>query len=161
MSLLNRRFLIALPLLVLAACGFQPVYGPGGTGTALQNAVQVDAPNDAYSYTLVREIETRLGRAASPRYALALTVDTSEEGLAIDSEDNTRRYNLLGTTAYALRDLDSGQIVTSGKVESFTGYSATGTTVATRAAELDAQERLMVILADLVVSRLYAADLPQ
>ncbi|HCQ58330.1 MAG TPA: hypothetical protein DIU10_10575, partial [Sulfitobacter sp.] len=54
-----------------------------------------------------------------------------------------------------------GQIVTSGKVESFTGYSATGTTVATRAAELDAQERLMVILADLVVSRLYAADLPQ
>ena len=43
MSLLNRRFLIALPLLVLAACGFQPVYGPGGTGTALQNAVQVDA----------------------------------------------------------------------------------------------------------------------
>ena len=96
MSLLNRRFLIALPLLVLSACGFQPVYGPGGTGTALQNAVQVDAPNDAYSYTLVREIETRLGRAASPRYALALTVDTSEEGLAIDSEDNSTRYNLVG-----------------------------------------------------------------
>ena len=30
-----------------------------------------------------------------------------------------------------------------------------------RAAELDAQERLMTILADLVISRLYAADLPQ
>jgi LPS-assembly lipoprotein len=109
----------------------------------------------------VREVETRLGRAATPRWGLALTTTTTEDGLAIDSEGNTRRYNLLGTTSYALRDLDSGQIVTSGKVESFTGYSATGTTVATRAAELDAQERLMVILADLVVSRLYAADLPQ
>ena len=36
-------------LLALAACGFQPVYGPGGSGTALQNAVQVDAPDDAQS----------------------------------------------------------------------------------------------------------------
>ena len=148
-------------LLALAACGFEPVYGPGGAGTALQNRVLVDAPEDRFGYFLVREVETRLGRAATPRWGLALTTTTTEDGLAIDSEGNTRRYNLLGTTSYALRDLDSGQIVTSGKVESFTGYSATGTTVATRAAELDAQERLMVILADLVVSRLYAADLPQ
>ncbi len=159
MSLLNRRFIIALPLLVLAACGFQPVYGPGGTGTALQNAVQVDAPNDAYSYTLVREIETRLGRAASPRYALALTVDTSEEGLAIDSEDNTTRYNLVGKVEFALRNLSSGQIEVSGNVENFTGYSATGSTVATLAAERDAQKRLMVMLADQLVTRLYAVDL--
>ncbi|KZZ03547.1 hypothetical protein A3747_11420, partial [Sulfitobacter sp. HI0076] len=133
----------------------------GGAGTALQNRVLVDAPEDRFGYFLVREVESRLGRAATPRWGLALTTTTTEDGLAIDSEGNTRRYNLLGTTSYALRDLDSGQIVTSGKVESFTGYSATGTTVATRAAELDAQERLMVILADLVVSRLYAADLPQ
>jgi len=159
MSLLNRRFIIALPLLVLSACGFQPVYGPGGTGTALQNAVQVDAPNDAYSYTLVREIETRLGRTASPRYALALTVDTSEEGLAIDSEDNTTRYNLVGKVDFALRNLSSGQIEVSGNVENFTGYSATGSTVATLAAERDAQKRLMVMLADQLVTRLYAADL--
>ncbi|HAC50833.1 hypothetical protein A3753_11065 [Sulfitobacter sp. HI0082] len=158
---MRRRFLLALPLLALAACGFEPVYGPGGAGTALQNRVLVDAPEDRFGYFLVREVESRLGRAATPRWGLALTTTTTEDGLAIDSEGNTRRYNLLGTTSYALRDLDSGQIVTSGKVESFTGYSATGTTVATRAAELDAQERLMVILADLVVSRLYAANLPQ
>jgi LPS-assembly lipoprotein len=157
----RRRFLAALPLLVLAACGFEPIYGPGGAGTALQNRVLVDAPEDRYGYFLVRELESQLGRASTPAWGLALTTTTSEDGLAIDSEGNTRRYNLLGTTAYALRDLSSGQIVTSGKVESFTGYSATGTTVATRAAELDAQERLMAILADLIVSRLYAADLSE
>ena len=157
----RRRFLLALPLVALAACGFEPLYGPGGEGMALQNRVLVDAPGDRYGYFLVRELESQLGRAASPQWGLALTTTTTEDGLAIDSEGNTRRYNLLGTTSYALRDLSSGQIVTSGKVESFTGYSATGTTVATRAAELDAQERLMKILADLVVSRLYAADLPQ
>jgi LPS-assembly lipoprotein len=49
--------------------------------------------------------------------------------------------------------------VTSGSVDNFTGYSATGTTVATLAAERDAQERLMTILADQIVTRLLTLDL--
>jgi len=159
MSLPNRRFLLALPLLALAACGFQPVYGPGGSGTALQNSVQVAAPDDAFGYVLVREIETRLGRPADARYALALTTAISEEGLAIDAEGNTRRFNLIGTVEYALRNLVTGQIETSGNVDNFTGYSATGSTVATLAAERDAQVRLMTMLADQIVNRLYAANL--
>lgn len=161
MLLPKRRFLLALPLLALAACGFQPVYGPNGTGTALQNNVQVDAPDTAFTYTLVREIETRLGRPNAPRYALALTVTTSEEGLAIDTADNTTRYNLIGKVDFALRNLATGQIELSGNVENFTGYSATGSTVATLAAERDAQERLMTMLADQIVTRLYAANLAQ
>lgn len=158
-TLARRRLLLALPLLALAACGFEPVYGPGGAGTALQNRVLVDAPEDRAGYILVRELEARLGRASQPAYGLALTPTTTEDGLAIDSEGNIRRYNLLGSVAYALRDLGTGQIVASGNVESFTGYSATGTTVATRAAELDAQERLMTILAERIHSHLLAADL--
>ena len=47
--------------------------------------------------------------------------------------------------------------VTSGTVDSFTGYSATGSTVATRAARADAEERLTTILADQIVTRLIAA----
>lgn len=63
---MRRRFLLALPLLALAACGFEPVYGPGGAGAALQNRVLVDAPEDRFGYFLVREVESRLGRAATP-----------------------------------------------------------------------------------------------
>jgi LPS-assembly lipoprotein len=145
--------------LALAACGFQPVYGPGGTGTALQNSVLVDDPDERYGYFLTREIETRLGRAATPTYGLALNITTREESLATDIEGNTRRFNLIGTVDYALRDLTGGQIISSGKVENFTGYSATGTTVATLASEQDAQERLMIILAEQIITRLYAVDL--
>lgn len=161
MSLPSRRFLLAVPLLALAACGFQPVYGPGGSGTVLQNSVEVAAPDDAFGYVLVREIETRLGRPADPRYALALTSDIREEGLAIDAEGNTRRFNLVGSVEFALRNLATGQIETSGSVDNFTGYSATGSTVATLAAERDAQVRLMTMLADQIVTRLYAASLTQ
>ena len=158
MSLLNRRLILLAPL-ALAACGFQPVYGPGGNGIALQNRVLVVKPDERYGYFLTREIEERLGRASAPAYGLALTITTKEEGLATDLEGNTRRFNLVGSVDYALRDLATGQIVTSGKVENFTGYSATGTTVATLAGEQDAQVRLMTILANQIVTRLSAADL--
>ena len=154
MSLPNFRAL-------LAACGFTPVYGPGGTGGALQNRVLVTAPEDRNSFVLTREIETRLGRANTPAYGLDVTITTSEERLAIDREGNTTRFNLVGVADYALRDTATGQIVTSGTVENFTGYSATGTTVATLAGEQDAQDRLMTILAEQIVTRLYAADLGQ
>ena len=159
MSLPNRRLMLALPLLALAACGFQPVYGPGGTGTALQNSVAVDPPGEAYTYILVREVETRLGRPAQAKYGLALTVAPSLEGLAVDKANSTRRYNLIAKAGFTLRDLETGQIVSSGNVENFTGYSATGSTVATFAAERDARKRLMTMLADQIVNRLYAVDL--
>jgi LPS-assembly lipoprotein len=159
MSLLDRRTLLLAPL-ALAACGFQPVYGPGGSGTALQNHVLVDEPDDRDSYLLTREIEERLGRANPARFGLALNIATTEEGLAIDLAGNTTRYNLLGAVDYALRDLTTGQIVTSGTVENFTGYSATGSTVATLASAQDAQERLMSILADQILARLYTTQIP-
>lgn len=156
MSLFRRQFLFALPLAV-AACGFSPVYGPGGTGTALQNAVSIAAPEDRSSYLLVRRLEERLGRTASPRFGLSLTLDTREEELGIDPDGNIDRFNLVGVAGYVLNDLDTGAEIGSGTVNSFTGYSATGSTVVTLAAERDARERLMVILADQIVARLLAA----
>ena len=159
MSLLNRRSLLLAPL-ALVACGFQPVYGPGGTGNALQNRVAVDPPGSHDSYLLVRGLESRLGRAADPQYALSMVINTSIAQLAIDREGDTGRFNRVGVVDYSLRDLSNGQIVTSGRVENFVGYSATGTTVETLAGEQDSQERLMTIMTDQIVSRLYAADLP-
>lgn len=125
----------------------------------MQNRVLVDAENSRNNYLLVRELEERLGRATSPTYGLALVITTQERPLAIDTEGNTRRFNLLGSVDYALRDLRDGAVVTSGKVDNFTGFSATGTTVATLAAQTDAQDRLMNILADQITTRLIAANI--
>lgn len=160
MSLFNRRTLLALPL-ALAACGFTPVYGPGGTGTKLNGQVLVQEPSTQAGYLLTRHMETRLGRSAGgARYALDLTIDLDEDDLAINSSGDITRYNVIGNVEFALRDSTTGTIITSGKVQNFTAYSATGTTVATLAAEQDALERLMVILGDQITARLYATDVP-
>lgn len=160
MSLYNRRSLLALPL-ALAACGFTPVYGTDGAGAKLRGQVLVQEPSTQAGYLLTRHLETRLGRSGTAaRYALDLAIDTSEEGLAINAAGDTTRFNLIGNVDFALRDTITGTVVTSGKVQNFTAYSAIGTTVATLAAERDAIERLMVILGDQITARLYAADLP-
>jgi len=160
MSSFDRRSLLILPL-ALAACGFTPVYGPGGTGSALRGRVQVQEPDAPDDYILVRTLEDRLGRAQAPAYALSYTLATRTEGQAVTATGETTRYSLVGQVDYALTDLETGNVVASGKVQNFTGYSATGSTVETLSGERDARERLMTILADQIVTRLYAtADLP-
>ena len=152
------KLLFVLPLLaLLGACGFTPVYGPGGAGTALQNNLLVDEPSTRQGYLLTRQIEDRLGRAATPTYGLAVTLVTSEEALAIDADGDIARYNILGTADYVLRDIATGAEVASGNVSAFTGYSTTGTTVASLSAQRDATQRLMTQLADQIVTRLYAS----
>ncbi len=160
MSSFDRRTLLTLPL-ALAACGFTPVYGPGGTGTALRGRVLVQEPDAPDDYILVRTLEDRLGRAAAPAYDLGYTLTTQTEGQAVTATGETTRYSLVGQADYTLTDRRSGTVVASGRVQNFTGYSATGSTVETLAGERDARERLMTILADQIVTRLYAtADLP-
>ncbi|MEM9968237.1 MAG: LPS assembly lipoprotein LptE [Pseudomonadota bacterium] len=156
---LPKRFSLFGLALLITACGFEPVYGPSGGGRVLQNTVLVDEPSEQRAYLLTREIEERLGRSDTPRYALSLDIMTDQQGLAIDREGNIDRFNLIGTVNYALRDLTNGQIATSGTVSSFTSFSGTGTTVVSLAGEQDARERLMTILADQIVTRLYAANL--
>ncbi|NIZ10544.1 hypothetical protein HCZ97_14045 [Pseudooceanicola sp. HF7] len=152
----RRKFLALLSAGALGACGFTPTYGPGGGGYPLVNRVRIPAPDSGDSYVLVRELEQRLGRVSAPQYDLALKLNVFEQSLAVTSDNTTTRFNVVGNLDYSLTETASGTIIGSGKVNSFTGYSATGSTVATLASQGDAHERLMVILSDMLVARLTA-----
>ena len=141
-------------IMLLAGCGFEPVYGPGGTGSALQNRVLVDRPVDREGYLLVRHLEDRLGRATDPAFSLSVDLRLVQEDRAIDPDGDIRRFHLIGRAAYSLRESGTGEVVRSDVVNSFVGFSATGTTVATLAAKRDAEKRLMTILADQIVQQL-------
>ena len=141
MSLFDRRSLLILPL-ALAACGFTPVYAPGGTAAALRGQVTVQDPATREGFLLLQELETRLGRG-NGTYGLAYDLSITEEGLGITRTGDITRFNLVGQVDYTLFDFA-------------TGYSATGDTVEALAAERDARARLMRVLADQITTELYA-----
>jgi LPS-assembly lipoprotein len=80
--------------------------------------------------------------------------DLREDGVGITTDQITTRFNVIGKTQYTLKRLSDDSIVTTGTVDSFTSYAATGTTVATQTAQLDARRRLAMILADQMTKRL-------
>lgn len=145
-----------LAALALAACSMTPAYGPGGTGTALQGQVALAEPGDVDSFALNRRLSDRLGPVEAAKWKLDYRLTTAAVAQGITPDDVTTRYSLNGTVDFALTDIATGAAVTQGRVSSFTSYSATGTTIATLSAERDAHERLMVMLADQIVTRLLA-----
>ena len=151
----DRRYFL-LSAAALTGCGFTPAFAPGGAATRFQNSVLVDVPDSRAAFLLVRRFEERLGRANPETYGLSYAITLTEEAIAISGDNVTTRYNILGTVTYALRDLATDKVLTSGKVDNFTSYSASDTTVATQAAERDAEERLMTILTDQIITRLIA-----
>jgi LPS-assembly lipoprotein len=161
MSSFNRRAILLLPL-ALAACGFTPAYAPGGAATGLLGTIWVQDPTDKNAFDLVERLEERLGRPENIRYDLAYTITTEAVGVGITTENEITRYNLKGVIDYTLTERATGARVAGGRVQTFTAYSATGSTVAGLAAEEDAAFRLMRILADQIVARLIAvsASLP-
>ena len=152
----NRRFFL-LSAAALGGCGLTPIYGSNGVGSALLDNVEVDTPDSPNTYHLTRYLEERLGRSSAPQFGLGYSLSTSEQGLAVSSTQAITRYHVLGDLSFALRDLDTQEVVASGKVHAVAGYSATGSTVATRAAQTDAYKRLMVMLSDRVIERLILA----
>ena len=166
MTLIHHRRFVLLGLLALSACGFTPAYGPSGAAAGLQGAIAVDAPDDEEGYYLVRRLEQRLGAASGAEYQLSASIAIGEDGLGITSDQDITRYRVRGELTWSLRAIDGDTPLTSGKVRNFTGYSTpvfddtrgsiAGNTVSVLTAQRDARERLMVILADQLVSRLIA-----
>jgi len=148
--------LLLSSLFLLAACGFSPAYAPSGAGDALLNRVQITAPSTRAGFLLNQELESRLGRVPDARFELSPTILLRSTSSAISEDNVATRLNLLGRVDYVLRDRTTDTIVSTGSVDSFNGYSTSGTPVAVQAAERDAEARLMRILADQLITRLLA-----
>jgi LPS-assembly lipoprotein len=152
----RRTFLLTLAALPLAACGYAPAYGPAGKAGALQDSIEFAAPTSRDAFLFVARLEDRLGRSATPAYRLSYSLSTYRVDLAVDTSGAILRYNLVGSVDWQLTDAASGAVVLSGREQNFTGQSATEATIQAQAAEDDARQRLMVILADQIVTRLVA-----
>ncbi len=156
------RFLALGSVLILAGCGFTPVFGegPDGQDSDLRGRIDVAAPADEEGFALVRRLEDRLGLPQGADLSLLADIRITEEAVGFLPDGEISRFNVTGQVDWRLQSVSSGQQIATGRERSFTSYSATSTTVATTFAQRDARRRLMVILADRIVTDLLARDLP-
>lgn len=151
----RRGFLLGA--LALGACGFEPVHAPGSD--ALRGKIEFAAPTDRNAFDYVAQLERRLGRAAAATLDLSYDITVTRAGGGYTPDGAITRFTLEGVARFVVIDRATGAQKGAGRVQSFTSYATTGTTVATMTAETDAHKRLMVILADQTVTRLMALGL--
>ena len=145
-------------LVALAACDYTPVYAPGGSGEGLRGAFTTREPDNRAEFDFVAQFEERMGRPQLAEYELAYDLKLRSTGVGITPAQETTRYNVFGTVRYRVIDLATKRVLYEGTTENFTGYSATSLIVGTESVTRDAEQRLMVILADQVVTRLLATS---
>lgn len=146
-----RPFLMAsIMALGLAACGFTPVYAPGTRSAETLADIKVAPPTNRNSYLFVREMEERLGRNLNASNLLKYEITVKPEGV----ESDTERRRFVGVVSYELVELGTETVVTTGAVDTFTGYSVSNGLFVS--AQDDALERLIIILSDQLTRELAA-----
>ena len=143
--------------LALAGCDLVPVNGANTKFQLLRNTVLVQAPTNRVEFELVRNLEVQLGQATSKLYDLQYKLSVDEDIVVVSAAQEINRFSLVGLLEYSLVD-SGGVVLLTETAKSFTGYSATGTTVATQRSKRDAYDRLMVILAKQVSNSLLILD---
>lgn len=157
---MRRTLLGVMFLLSLSACGFAPVFGPEGQDSDLRGRIDVAVPGDEEGFDFVKRLEDRLGLPQAADLSLTADIRIGQESVGFLPDGEISRFNVIGEVDWRVARVGDGSVVVSGSERSFTSYSATSTTVATEFAERDARRRLMVILADRVVTDLLARDVP-
>jgi LPS-assembly lipoprotein len=147
-------------VLLLAACGFQPLYGEGAPAAAMAGRVAVGPLDGAAGFAMRERLTERLGPATAPTHRLEVALELEQTGVALTQQDVTTRFNVIGTAAYRLVPLSGGEAL-AGEVRAITGYSApeseTSSAFASLSAGVDAERRLALMLADAIVQRLAIA----
>ena len=154
---LSSRRVFFLAALALAGCGFEPVNGVSSKSQMLRNTVLVQAPTNRVEFELARNLEVQLGQVTSKFYDLRYKLNVDEDIIIVSAAQEINRFSLVGVLEYSLVD-SGGVVLLSNTAKSFTGYSATGSTVATQRSKRDAYDRLMMILTKQVSNSLLTLD---
>jgi len=143
------RISVVVPALLLAACGFQPLYGDASAGNnvgATLSTVYVEQISDRVGYELRNDLLDRLDANGSPtsaRYRLKLYLVEKEDPVVFQPNTNITRYNYTLTAHYDLMPTAGTDAVKSGDVTALAAYNVAAAPFlyATVTAQRDAKNR--------------------
>lgn len=127
--------------LVLAGCGFRPLYGPGLQPQLAGIYVEPMAEREGYELrnTLIDLLGSN-GTEAGKRYRLKVHLTQSSRGVALRNDASITRYNNTLDASYVLTDM-TGATVTTGSQTSLSAYNVAASPYATLAAQRDSSKR--------------------
>lgn len=149
--MLNWRVLAVLPLLLLvAACGFRPLYSSGDAtspGVAQDLAsVAIAEPTTRLTQLIRNDLLSTMrpaGTAEPDRYRLDIEANATEDKSIEDSSDSqrSRRSTVRVMASFALKDLSGGKTVYQGRTFSNVSYDDVQQSFADMQARTTAMER--------------------
>jgi LPS-assembly lipoprotein len=156
-----RRLLASIvlaPALLLGGCGLKPLYAGGSSGAVAAGLGQIEVAPIAGKggWLVANALRDRFGAVpagGAARYRLEVKLDDQITGLAIRRDDSVARERRTLRARYQLVELGQGGVVLDATAGSDAGIDVVSSEYATIAAESSALERLSVIVADQITTR--------
>lgn len=131
---------------LLAGCGFRPLYGRRGTAPAAVElaSIEIGQVSDRLDQNLRNDLIERLtpfGEPAQPRYTLTVRTRQTSSALAIQSNSTITRFNLVVNASFVLTERGSGETLYRGSAGTVGSYDAVRSDFATLTAERDSARR--------------------
>jgi LPS-assembly lipoprotein len=151
------NMLAALPLL-LAGCGFEPLYGTGSPAGEMVGRVQVAAIDGDAGFVMRERLTERLGEPVQPSHRLDVDLALRQVESGITQQSEIVTYSVIATADVRVVPVGGGAPVLEERLTQQTAYTApvssTSFAYASRVARQDAERRLARMLADRIVMRL-------
>lgn len=138
---------LALALMLVAACGFRPLYGGGAEAGAVQAlaTIEIDRIPRRIGQILRNDLLDHLnpnGPPAHPAYRLKVNVVKTTSPLDIRTDATITRFNVSLEADFVLIDLESGETVYSATTRTVGSYDVIRSDFATLVAEDDTTRRV-------------------
>ncbi|HEY0267574.1 MAG TPA: LPS assembly lipoprotein LptE [Rhizomicrobium sp.] len=136
-----KKLAAAALCLLLAGCGFHPMYGGQVAPQMALIYVEPIAERDGYEMreSLIELLQSD-GVEAGKKYRLKVTINEASQGIALQNDATITRYNDTLNAKYTLTDA-AGTVLTSGTQTEMSAYNVVQSPYATLAAEQDANKR--------------------
>lgn len=150
-----KNLLPLIAVMILAACGFHPVYGVNKyTATGVEEHleyIQIGSIPDREGQFLRNALIDRFyrdGRPQNPRYMLAVApVSESTSNLDITIDSDSTRGQLKISTSFTLVDNQTGEEILARRVQSIASYNILDSEFTNRVSEQNTRENVLNDLA--------------
>lgn len=155
---MNRYIAPILLVMMLPACGLQPLYSGGSKGAvaATLGTISVVAIEGKNGWLMRNALNDRLGTQnnVSTQFRLVVTLDDRISGFGVRADDTVTRERRTLRARYQLISAATGETVLDATAGSDAGIDVVSSEYATIAGENSALENLTQKVADQIVTRL-------